>query len=60
MLVESLPLANDPRAVPILAKSLYRELRTGGLTEKEVLAIAGELLSLIADDVRTRQPQSAG
>ena len=35
MLIESPPMVDDPRTVPILAKSIYRELRTSGLTEKE-------------------------
>jgi hypothetical protein len=42
----------DPRAVCILAKSIYRELRATGLSEQDVMAIAGELLSLVATDVR--------
>ena len=43
---------NDPRAVRILAKSIYRELRQTGLSERDVMALAGELLSLVASDVR--------
>lgn len=43
---------HDPRAVEILAKSIYRELRASGFSENEVLALAGELLALITSDVR--------
>jgi hypothetical protein len=43
---------NDPRAVRILAKSIYRELRATGLSERDLMALAGELLSLVATDVR--------
>ncbi len=43
---------NDPRAVRILAKSIYRELRATGLSERDVMALAGELLSLVTTDVR--------
>lgn len=42
----------DPRAVRILAKSIYRELRATGLSERDVMALAGELLSLVTTDVR--------
>jgi hypothetical protein len=45
----------DARAVKILAKTIYRELRTSGLDEKEVLALAGELLGLVSSEVRSRQ-----
>lgn len=60
MLLEGLPMVVDPRTVPILAKSIYRELRTSGLSEKEVLALAGELLSLVTADVRTQRPHNGG
>lgn len=43
---------HDARAVEILAKSIYRELRASGFSENEVLALAGELLALITSDVR--------
>jgi hypothetical protein len=43
----------DPRTVPTLAKSLYRELRGSGLGERDVMALAGELLSLVTSDVKT-------
>jgi hypothetical protein len=42
----------DPRAVRIIAKSIYRELRSSGLGERDVMALASELLSLVASDVR--------
>lgn len=51
-LVEVLPPAKDPRAVQILAKNIYREFRAGGFSERDVLALAGELLSLVTHDVR--------
>ena len=49
-------LTRDPRALRILAKSIYRELRDGGLDEQAVMSLAGELLSLVADDVRCSSP----
>ena len=35
----------DPRAVRILAKSIYRELRASGLTERDVMELARLLRS---------------
>jgi hypothetical protein len=45
----------DPRAVAILAKNIYREFRAGGFNERDVMALAGELLSLVTSDVKSRQ-----
>jgi len=47
--------ARDPRAMRILAKTIYRELRQSGLGEQNVIAFASELLSLIATDVKDRR-----
>jgi len=44
--------AQDPRAVQILAKNIYREVRAGGFNERDVLSLAGELLALVTRDVR--------
>ena len=51
------PNPNDPRAVRILAKSIYRELRGSGFSEKDVLALAGELLGLVTSDVKSQGPR---
>jgi hypothetical protein len=48
------PPVRDPRALAILAKSIYRELRSGGYEECDVMALAGELLGMVASDVRDR------
>jgi hypothetical protein len=45
----------DPRALRILAKSIYRELRGGGLAEEDVMAIAGDLLGHVASEVKDRR-----
>jgi hypothetical protein len=45
----------DPRAVKVVAKSIYRELVDGGFREADVMALAGELLSLVASGVRARR-----
>ena len=48
--------ASDPRAVQILAQNIYREFRAGGFSERDVLSLAGELLSLVTRDVRGDAP----
>ena len=42
-----------PTAARILAKTLFRYLRSNGLAEREVIALATELLGLVAEDMRT-------
>lgn len=42
----------SPRSSKILAKTIYRELRTSGVAERDVLAIASEMLRLVADEMR--------
>jgi hypothetical protein len=44
--------ARDPRALAILAKTIYRELRASGYEERDVMALAGELLGIVASEVR--------
>lgn len=45
----------DARSARILAKTIYRELRQNGLDDQEMMALAGELLSLLASDVEDRR-----
>lgn len=47
--------ARDPRAQRILAKTIYRELLQSGMSEADVMSIAGELLNLVADGMRDRR-----
>jgi hypothetical protein len=50
------------RAVKILAKSIYKELRQNGYTRNEIVAFSTELLGLVTteikghDDVQTAPP----
>jgi hypothetical protein len=41
----------DPRALKILAKSLYRELRTQGYDAKQVVSLATELISQVTSEL---------
>ena len=49
------PGLHDPRALAILAKTIYRELRAGGYAEKDVMALAGELLGMVVSEVQDRR-----
>lgn len=46
--------ARDARAVPILAKTIYRELRQSGLSEEDIMGVASELLAQVASGLRAR------
>ncbi len=45
-------LLDDPRSKRILAKTIYRELKESGASERDILAIATELLGQVASDLR--------
>jgi hypothetical protein len=49
------PGVRDPKALAILAKTIYRELRSSGYAEKDVMALAGELLGMVASEVKGRR-----
>lgn len=53
--LEAARRSTDPKAVAILAKNIYREFRAGGFSERDVMALAGELLELVATDVRSER-----
>jgi hypothetical protein len=48
---DSAPLIPKNRAVKILARSIYRELRTQGYDEKQVVALATELISEVTEQM---------
>ena len=48
------PGAREPRALTILAKTIYRELRSSGFAERDVMALAGELLGQVTSEVAAR------
>jgi hypothetical protein len=55
--VQDVPASSphDPRSLRILAKTIYRELRQSGVREEDMIAIAGELVSLVATEMRERR-----
>ena len=42
---------NDGRGSEILARSIFRELKTNDYSRDQILAVAGELISLVTDDL---------
>lgn len=42
----------EPRALRILAKSVFRELKTTGYTRSDIVSFATEMLSLVSSDFR--------
>ena len=46
------PGAREPRTIAILAKTIYRELRSSGFQARDVITLAGELLSQVTSEVR--------
>ena len=49
------PGARDSKALAILAKTIYRELRASGYAERDVMALAGELLCMVTAEVKGRR-----
>jgi hypothetical protein len=47
--------SRDPRTSNILAKSIYKELRANGYDEQAIMAIAGELLGMVAAEVKDKR-----
>jgi hypothetical protein len=45
------PLIQKNRSVRILAKSIYRELKTQGYDDRQIVGLATELLSEVTDEM---------
>jgi hypothetical protein len=41
----------DPRALKILAKSIFKELRAQGYSPQQVLSLATEIIALVTSDI---------
>jgi hypothetical protein len=52
--------ARDARALSILAKTIYRELRSSGFEARDVVALANELLGQVTSDLRSDAPSPNG
>lgn len=49
------PGARDARTLAIMAKTIYRELRSSGFEARDVITLAGELLSQVTSDVKAER-----
>ena len=47
--------AKDPRGVRILAKSVYRELRSSGHSRSDIVAFTNAVLELVTSELRDAQ-----
>ena len=45
----------DPRAVRILAKTIFRELRASGYSEEDVMSLASELLGIVTVEMKVKR-----
>lgn len=50
--VETAAAPNRERALKILSKSIYKELRQNGYEPKQIVALATELISLVTSDIK--------
>ena len=49
------PASSDARALTILAKTIYRELRQNGYAERDIMTLASELLGMVASDIKEKR-----
>jgi hypothetical protein len=47
------------RAIEILAKSVYRDLKQNGYSRADVLAFASSILEQVTTEAKTQQPSEA-
>jgi hypothetical protein len=47
------PAVNQERALRILSKSLYRDLRQNGYEAKQIVAFASELIAQVTTDINS-------
>ena len=45
-------MPNREKALKILSKSLYKEMRENGYEPKQIVALATELISLVTSDIK--------
>jgi hypothetical protein len=50
------PSPNREKALRILSKSIYKELRQNGYEPKQIVALATELISQVTSDIKDENP----
>jgi hypothetical protein len=48
----SAPLPNREKALKILSKSIYKDLRQNGYEPRQIVALASEIISLLTSDIK--------
>lgn len=46
--------ATDTKGVPILARSLFRQMCEQGYTQEQIISLSGELIKLVSEDLQKR------
>jgi hypothetical protein len=49
-------IPNREKALRILSKSIYKELRQNGYEPKQIVALATELISQVTSDIKDENP----
>ncbi len=52
IMTTSRPTTPEPRALRIVAKSVFRELKTSGYSRSDIVAFATVMLSLVSTDLQ--------
>jgi hypothetical protein len=50
------PRGEREKALKILAKSIFRELKANGYNTREIVALSTELISLITTEIKPTEP----
>lgn len=53
------PSTDTRRAVSILARSLFRQMREQGYTPEQIIGLSSELITLVSDDLRQERASDA-
>jgi hypothetical protein len=48
----SAPIQNREKALRILSKSIYKDLRQNGYEPRQIVALASEIISLVTSDIK--------
>ncbi|MBK8265889.1 MAG: hypothetical protein IPK80_31740 [Nannocystis sp.] len=52
-------MSAKPRALSILARSLFRQMREQGYSTEQIVGLSSELLSLVSSDLKAANPRGA-
>jgi hypothetical protein len=53
---DAAPLPNREKALKILSKSIYKDLRQNGYEPRQIVALASEIISLVTSDIKDDIP----